>query len=145
MSVVLLKMTMKLKTKLSRFLGKWRDLCTVSLHLVYLGLAVNFYSWPSMPTTITICVSECFLNHFKEATSSALRPTPERERERERNSPGRGLVWKFFWMSYHNLTIVVVEIPLETRKGENQTLLPCTRLLLIYSPQENKLLEFIFK
>lgn len=90
---------------------------TVVLHLVCLGPAVNFYSWLSLPTTITMCVRECFLNHVKEAVSSALQPTPKRERKKENSS----LCWRFSGMSDHNLAIAVTEIPLETRKGESQT------------------------
>lgn len=153
-SVVLWDMTMKFKTKFSRFLGKWGDVGTVVLHLVCLGPAVNFYSWLSLPTTITMCVRECFLNHVKEAVSSALQPTPKRERKKENSS----LCWRFSGMSDHNLAIAVTEIPLETRKGESQTPdttphpTPPTSSSSHHVPgcfsstrQENQLWEFVFK
>lgn len=80
-------MTIRLKTKLSRFLDKWRDSCKVVLHLVCLGLAVNFYTRLSMPDATTRWVfNECFLNNFKGAVpfTPHLHLTPEGEGGRKR-------------------------------------------------------------
>lgn len=110
MPPVLFELTMKLSTEFLRCLEMRGDMYGVAVHLVCLGLEVNFHL--TLPNVIPVCVvGQCFLNSFKGVTPSCPFPHAstqlqgQRERKGEEN---RGLLV----CHNHNQATVVPDIPL---------------------------------